>query len=359
MKWSVSLGKIAGIELKMHATFVLILAWVGLMQWRIGGTQAILPGIFFVLTLFVCVVLHELGHALTARRYGIKTKDITLLPIGGVASLERMPEEPRQELLVALAGPLVNVLIAAALWIVLNAAGAWIPLDRMDTANGPFLQRVLIVNVFLAVFNLIPAFPMDGGRVLRALLATRLGFPRATQVAAGVGQGIALMFGFIGLFANPFLIFIALFVWIGAAQEAVMVQTRSELGGIPVSNAMLTEFHTLAPTDSLDHAVEMILAGSQHDFPVVDGQQQVVGVLMRSDLFSALAKKNNHSVGDAMRPMLEAVDAGEPLEQSLSKLDPRGKPLLPVMQAGKLVGILTSENIGEFLMIQSALRSRA
>ncbi len=357
MQWSVSLGRIAGIEVKVHATFVLILAWTGWTQYRLGGPQAIVPGVLFVLTLFTCVVLHEFGHALAARRYGIKTMDITLLPIGGVARLERMPEEPHQELVVALAGPFVNMLIVAVLAVLLQATGVWVSFDKMDPATGPFFQRVLIVNVFLAVFNLIPAFPMDGGRVLRALLASRMGFPQATQVAASVGQGIALLFGLIGLFANPFLIFIALFVWIGAAQEAMMVQTRSALAGIPVSKAMLTEFHTLTPSDSLERAVDLILAGSQQDFPVLDGEK-VVGVLTRSDLFVALAKKSNHAVSDVMRPLADGVEAQAPLEESVAGLDPREKPLIPVMQAGRLVGILTAENIGEFLLIQTALRAR-
>jgi Zn-dependent protease/CBS domain-containing protein len=357
MQWSVRLGKIAGIDLKVHLTFVLILIWVGLMQWRIGGTPAIVPGVLFILVLFGCVVLHELGHALTARRYGIQTRDITLLPIGGVARLERMPEEPSQELAVALAGPAVNVVIAAVLGLLLAATGAWIPLESMDPVRGPFLQRLLIVNVFLAVFNMIPAFPMDGGRVLRALLASRMGFPKATQVAASVGQGIALMFGFVGLFSNPFLVFIALFVWIGAAQEAMMVQTRSVLSGVPVANAMLTEFHVLAPSDPLDRAIELILAGSQQDFPVVDGGK-AVGVLARADLFSALARKDSVNVGDVMRPETEVVDSDQPLDELVVKLD-RSKPLIPVTSAGRIVGILTAENIGEFLLIHSALKTRS
>jgi Zn-dependent protease/CBS domain-containing protein len=358
MQWSVGLGKFAGIELKVHLTFVLILAWVGFQEYRANGPQAVVPGVLFVLALFACVVLHEFGHALTARRYGIKTLDITLLPIGGVARLERMPEEPRQELAVALAGPMVNVVIASALGLVLAVSGHWTPLDQLTPTGGSFPQRLVIVNMFLAVFNLIPAFPMDGGRVLRALLAVRMGFDKATQVAASVGQGIALLFGAVGLFMNPFLVFIALFVWIGAAQEAMMVATRSVLGGVPVSKAMLTEFHTLAPDDPLDRAIELILAGSQHDFPVVDGSR-VVGVLTRADLFGALAAKDKSRVADAMRPQTEVVDAAASLEQSLATLDPRAKPLIPVTEAGRLVGILTAENIGEFVMIRSALRSRA
>jgi CBS domain-containing protein len=269
-----------------------------------------------------------------------------------------MPEEPRQELLVALAGPVVNLVIAAVLGFGLNAAGAWIALDKMDPANGPPLERLVIVNLFLAIFNLIPAFPMDGGRVLRALLAARLGFSKATQLAAIIGQGIALMFGFVGLFTNPVLVFIALFVWIGAGQEALMVQTRTILTGVPVSSAMLTEFHTLAPNDSLERVVELILSGSQHDFPVVDAGG-VVGVVTRTDLVAGLASKDKERVSDVMRVQAQMVDAGAPLEDSIGSLDPRLNPLLPVMRNRELVGILTAENVGEFVMIKSALRERA
>ena len=247
MKWSWKLATVAGIGLYVHATFFLLIAWVGVTYWLAGGSAAALSGIAFILALFACVVLHELGHALTARRYGIRTRDITLLPIGGVSRLERIPDEPRQEVWVSLAGPAVNVVIAAALYAWLLLSHALRPFSVLTMAGGPFLERLLLVNVSLAVFNLLPAFPMDGGRVLRALLAMRMDYVRATQVSAQVGQAMALVFGLLGLFTNPFLVFIAFFVWIGAAQEASMVQMRTALSGIPVSRAMLTDYHTLAP----------------------------------------------------------------------------------------------------------------
>src|SRR5213080_1855499 len=287
MKWSWKLGTVAGIGLYVHATFLLLLAWVGVTYWLAGGSAAALDGIAFILALFACVVLHELGHALTARRYGIRTRDITLLPIGGVSRLERIPDDPRQEVWVSLAGPAVNVVIAAALYAWLLLSQTWRPLSALTMAGGPFLERLLLVNVSLAVFNLLPAFPMDGGRVLRALLAMRMDYVRATQVAAQVGQAMALVFGLLGLFTNPFL------VWIGAAQEASMVQMRTALSGIPVSRAMLTDFHTLAPEDPAKRVLELILAGSQQDFPVVDGGQggRLAGVLLRSDVLKALAQR--------------------------------------------------------------------
>src|SRR5438094_535142 len=292
MKWSWKVGSVAGIDLYVHATFFLLIAWVGITYWLAGGSAAALDGIAFILALFACVVLHELGHALTARRYGIPTRDITLLPIGGVSRLERIPDKPRQEVWVSLAGPAVNVVIAAALYVWLLLSHTLRPVSVLSMAGSTFLERLLLVNVSLAVFNLLPAFPMDGGRVLRALLALRMEYVRATQVAAHVGQAMALVFGLLGLFTNPFLIFIALFVWIGAAQEASMVQMRTALSGIPVSRAMLTDFRSVAPDDPAQRVLELILAGSQQDFPVVDGGKggRLAGVLLRSDVLKALAR---------------------------------------------------------------------
>jgi Zn-dependent protease len=230
MTWH--LGTVAGIAVRMHATFLLLLAFVGWQHWlQDRSVASVIGGVAFILALFTCVVLHEFGHALTARRFGIATRDITLLPIGGVARLERMPDEPLQELWVALAGPAVNVVIAVALYGWLAATTGLVPAEEVDVARGPFLERLMFVNMALVGFNLIPAFPMDGGRVLRAALATRLEYTRATQIAANLGQGIAFLFGLLGLTGNPLLLFIALFVWIGAAEEASVVQMKSALAG--------------------------------------------------------------------------------------------------------------------------------
>jgi len=358
MKWSWKLGTVAGIGLYVHATFFLLIAWVGITYWLAGGSAAALSGIAFILALFACVVLHELGHALTARRFGIRTRDITLLPIGGVSRLERIPDNPRQEVWVSLAGPAVNVVIAAILYAWLLLSQTWRPLSALTMAGGPFLERLLLVNVSLAVFNLLPAFPMDGGRVLRALLAMRMEYVRATQVAAHVGQALALGFGLIGLFSNPFLVFIALFVWIGAAQEASMVQMRTGLSGIPVSRAMLTNFQTVAPDDPGQRVLELILAGSQQDFPVVERGQggPVAGVLLRSDVLKALAQRaSDWRVRDIMRREFEVVDAADMLDTALARLQSCNCHTLPVTSRGALVGLLTMENVGEFLLIQSAL----
>jgi Zn-dependent protease/CBS domain-containing protein len=320
-----------------------------------ASLAATLGGLLFVLCLFACVVLHEFGHALTARRYGIVTRDITLLPIGGVARLERMPEDPRQELWVALAGPAVNVALALVLAAVLAAGGGRFSMAELGVADGPFLQRLLVVNVWLVMFNLLPAFPMDGGRVLRALLATRLPYLRATRIAASLGQGMALLFALLGLLANPLLVFIALFVWIGASQETAVVEMRSTLEGVPVRRAMLTEFQVLRPWDTLQRAVELILAGSQHDFPVVD-QERVVGLLLRSDLIAALSRAGKEAaVATVMRTDFETASSEEALDAALPRLRSGAGPM-PVLEGQRLVGLVTSENVGEFLAIQASLQ---
>jgi Zn-dependent protease/predicted transcriptional regulator len=300
-------------------------------------------------------VLHELGHALAARRYGIATRDITLLPIGGVARLERMPEDPKQEIVVAIAGPLVNVVIAAAIYAGLYVSGHVISNEQITVTGSPFLIRMMLVNVILVVFNMVPAFPMDGGRVLRAILATRMEYVKATQQAAHIGQMIALMFGLLGLFTNPFLVFIALFVWIGAAAEASMAQMKSAIGGIPVRTAMLTDYHSLRPEDRLVGAVELTISGSQKDFPVVrDGE--VVGLLNQADMLAALTKSGpDTSVQEVMQTDVKFADSHEMLEAVLARLEQLGLRTMPVTHDGQLVGLITLDNIGEFVMIQAAL----
>lgn len=357
MKWSWKLGRLFGIDVYIHATFLLLIGWIVLTHWlaerSLGAT---LVGVGFMLLVFGSVLLHEFGHALAARRYGIPTRDITLLPIGGVARLERMPEDPRQELWVALAGPAVNVVIAAALYLWLASAGLMAPWATLSVTAGPLLERLMVTNLWLVGFNLLPAFPMDGGRVLRALMATRLEYTRATQLAAMVGQGMALLFGLVGLFSNPFLLFIALFVWIGAAQEAGMVQMKSSFAGIPVRRVMITDFDTLHPSEPLQRAVDLVLRGFQQDFPVVEGGR-AVGILTRSALIHALSSDGPLApVGPRMTSDFESAEANEMLEPAFARLQACGCHTAVVLHEGRLAGLLTMDNLGEFVMIQSAMR---
>ena len=355
MKWSWKVGHILGIRVQLHMTFLLLLGWVAISFYveRSDLVDA-LVGVGFILILFGIVVLHELGHALAARRFGIRTRDITLLPIGGVARLERMPDDPREELIVALAGPAVNVVLATLIaGTMLLATGTPIP-GEVSFEGGDVLRNLLWVNVVLVLFNMIPAFPMDGGRVLRALLAMRMDYVRATQIAASVGQSLALLFVFAGLFVNPLLVFIGLFVWVGAAGEASMVQMRSSLGGIPVSQAMISDFRAVSPTESLRVVATHIIDGFQQDFPVVE-EGRIVGVLTRADLMRAAAEGGLDTlVGAAMRTDFQTAHATEMLEPAFLRLQGCECRSMPVTSRGQLVGVLTMENVGEFLMLQAA-----
>ncbi len=356
MKWSWKVSTFKGIDVFIHATFLLIIGWVGLSSWLQTRTFAgTLEGVLFILMLFGFVVFHEFGHALTARRYGIKTRDITLYPIGGVARLERMPEQPIQEFWVALAGPAVNVAIAALLFAWLTISNSLAPLSNLSLTTGPFIERLMLVNVSLVLFNLIPAFPMDGGRVLRSLLALRLEYTRATQIAATIGKGLAVVLGIVGLSGNPFLVFIALFVWMGAGQENTAVKLKAALTGIPVSRATLTNIQVLSPSDRVDHAVDLMLAGSQTDFPVLENDI-LVGMVRRNDLLGALARRENTAlISSIMRRELQAVDDQEMLENAFLHFQECECSSLPVTQNGIFAGLLTIENIGELLRINSSI----
>ena len=356
MKWSPKIGKVSGIEVHVHFTFVLLLVFIGFAYWQsTHQIGAALAGVAFILALFGCVLLHELGHALMARRYGIKTQDITLLPIGGIARLERMPENPIQELWVALAGPAVNVAIAAVLFLFLSATIGFSAAANLSTVTGSILQRLLAVNLLLAVFNMLPAFPMDGGRVLRALLSTRLGRRRATAIAANVGQFMAIGFGVFGFFYNPFLVFIAIFVYLGAQAEAGVVEMQSALGKFRVRDAMMTRFRSLATTDTLGKAVEELLAGSQQDFPVMDGDQPV-GLLRRNDLVKALSEnRRDAKVEDFKCRECESVDGADSLNLTVESMHAKQWATLAVSQAGHVVGLLTLENVSEMILINAAI----
>ncbi|WP_266203484.1 site-2 protease family protein [Pontibacter kalidii] len=357
MKWSLNLGRIAGIKILVHWTFALLLGWVAFTEAQRGSdTATIFLAVGFVLAVFFCVVLHELGHALTARHYGISTKMITLLPIGGVASLEKMPEKPKQELLVALAGPAVNVVIALMLWLVLPSFSATPDEEfflRITPAN--FLYLLLFVNVVLVVFNAIPAFPMDGGRVLRALLAFKLGRVRATQIAANLGQLLAIFFVFIGLFYNPFLILIGAFVFFGAYSENVVVQHLDFLRGHVVREGMITNFVTLAPTDTVRDALNKLLTGSEHEF-VVEEEGMVVGTLTRSQLIQAVKEEQMETpVVKVMSGEVKTFNVHDKLSDAYTELQKTRVPLYPVLENGRLAGVINTDNINEFIMIKSAL----
>ena len=315
------------------------------------------PASLFMLLLFACVLAHEFGHIFTARAFGVATPDVTLLPIGGVARLERIPEKPLEEFLIAVAGPLVNVVIACGLVAVAGAKLDAAHLTTVESAKIALVDRLAAVNLFLALFNMIPAFPMDGGRVLRALLSIRLGHLRATEIAAMIGQWFAFALGFVGLFGNPLLIFIAVFVYLAAASEAQLVTLRAMSRGVPVGAAMMTQFATLSPDAHIEEAIETLLRTSQSEFPVIDAARMPVGLLSRHDLIRALKQHGPHArVAEAMSVDMPTVDKRRCLDEAFRILQEKSAPAVGVIDAeGRLVGLLTSETVGEMLMVREAM----
>jgi Zn-dependent protease len=355
MRWSITIGRFGGTAVKIHITFILFLAWIAFSAWSRGGPAAALDSTVFIVLLFACVVLHEFGHIAAARRYGIGTPEVTLLPIGGVASLQRLPSDPSQELVVALAGPAVNLVIGLLLIAAIGPAHL-ADLMQIDNPNLSLISRLAVANIFLAVFNLIPAFPMDGGRVLHALVAMRVGGPRATEIAARIGQALAFGLGFLGLFGNPLLVFIAIFVYIAAAAEAQMSAAHESLKGVSVGEAMETRFTPVSIDANLGQAVDALLATAQHEFPVVDAFGKPVGLLTREDILSAVRKHGGDEPASAfMRSGVDSVRPATPVESVFDRLQGPGLAALYVTDAdGRIVGLLTRQTLGEVMMIRAA-----
>ena len=357
MGWSISLGRIAGTEVRIHLTFFLLVAWFAIVAGARGGQAAAIDAVLFILAIFACVLAHEYGHVLAARRFGIGTRDITLLPIGGVASIERMPEKPTQELIIALAGPAVNVVIAFVLFTVFGA-GVGLDPAALENQTIDFTTRLAFVNVMLVVFNLIPAFPMDGGRVLRALLSYRFDRAFATRIAAGIGQAVAFGLGFLGLFGNPLLIFIALFVFLAASHESYAVALNEATKGAAMRQATITAFSTLDPQSSVGEALRLLLSTTQTEFPVTDGGGRLRGVLTRDGMIRALSESGpDTAVLDVMERDVPTINCRAPLEAAVSTLQQSGKPLIGVIDDDdRVVGIITLENIAEYMMVAQASR---
>lgn len=362
MKSSLNLGNIAGIGVKVHWTFMLLILWVVFLEVTRGSSfNAMLWSIFFVLVLFACVVLHELGHALTARKYNIGTRQITLLPIGGVASLEAMPEDPKEEFMVAIAGPAVNVVIALALYLVVPmepylSQDAEALEETMSAINANnFLFYLFAANVMLVLFNMIPAFPMDGGRVFRALLSMKFDRVTATQMAARLGQGVAFLFFLIGLLYNPILILIAIFVYFGAQGENVMVQQLNLLKGYKVRDAMMTNITTVRPDKKLDDVIDIILTGTERDFVVMENGK-VRGILYQAELMQAFKNRDNQiRVRDIMDERVNSVQVVDDLTDVYRKVRSNNKSFFPVLHRDQLVGAIDMNNINEFMTYRARL----
>jgi stage IV sporulation protein FB len=357
MAWSFPVGRLFGSEIRVHLTFFLLLLWIAVAHYQQGGTAAAVDGVIFIIAIFACVVAHEFGHALMARRYGIHTPDITLLPIGGVARLERMPDRPGQEIMVALAGPAVNLVIALVLVLILGAQVDVQSLENLDNPTQNFLARLASVNLFLAIFNLVPAFPMDGGRVLRATLAIRMDRSRATRIAATIGQGLAFAFGFLGLMtANPILVFIAIFIYLAAGAEAQSTGIREAARSMGVRQAMITRFESLDPQSTVGDAAETLIKTTQHEFPVVDGGGRLRGILTRNAMIRALHQHGpGHSVLEVMDQDIPVVPVSTRLDVALDQMHSVNAPAIGVSDGdSRFIGYITSENIGELMMIRDA-----
>lgn len=331
----------------------MLLAWIGAATWASAGPGAATKNVAFILALFACVVAHEFGHALMARRFGIRTPDITLLPIGGLARLERMPEKPAQEIAVAVAGPLVNVVIWAVLSLILGAGGAAFSLETLEDPGQGFFARLAAVNLLLVLFNMIPAFPMDGGRVLRAALAIPFGRERATNLAARAGQVIAILFGFWGLTGgNPLLVLIAVFIFMAAAAESTHTSMHSAARRHLAREAMITSFEALAPDDTLDAAAGALVRTTQAEFPVIGTDGHLRGILTRTAIMTGVQEgRRMQPVQTMMETAIPEVRLDAPLETAL---DAFARPDLPVAvtdRDGRFLGYITRENLGEWMIV--------
>ena len=290
----------------------------------------------------------------------MRTPDVILLPIGGVARLERIPEEPTQELVIALAGPAVTCAIILLLVGVVAATGQAVNPREALAADSSILVRLLISNGLVLLFNLIPAFPLDGGRVLRALLAYRLGLVRATRIAAGVGQLFAVALGVLSVVLGspnaPFTMLVAFFIFLGAGAEASAVATRVAGRGLKVSHMMVTDFHTVPVHATLAQAVDLLLAGEQREFPVVDNLGRTEGMLTRDNLIRGLSRLGpGATVAEAMTAAAPTVAPTVGFQEALDRLRASGLPALPVVDgAGALVGMLTMDNITDLLLVRQA-----
>jgi Zn-dependent protease/CBS domain-containing protein len=343
------------VAVRVHVTFALLLLWIGVSGFRAGGAMGAVQSLAFILLLFACVTAHEFGHILVAKRFGIETREVTLLPIGGVASLQRMPDTPGRELAVALAGPAVNLMIGLALIVALGSFAAD-DIDKLADSRLSLVARLAAANLVLAVFNLIPAFPMDGGRVLHALLAMRMDEGRATEIAATIGQASAFVLGFLGLFGNPMLLFVAIFVYVAAGEEAGASKLKRALKGLTVADVMETRFLTLPIDATLAQALDLALSTDQYDFALVDAFAKPVAVATRAALLGAVQGREPGEPAESVaQAPAETIRAHAPAQAALERLQSAEISALCVVDsAGTLVGVLPRHALAETMLVRAA-----
>lgn len=357
MKFSLFLGKYKNVKVFIHWTFSLLLLWIIISNLRQGMPWIdIFWIIIFVLALFLCVVLHEFGHALAAQKYGIQTKDIVLYPIGGIARLEKLPEDPKQELWVAIAGPLVNIGLFIILSTILSITGFDLEnLEEIKINPNTIILYLASANLVLALFNLLPAFPMDGGRVLRAFLAIRLPRAKATQIAGGIGQFLAIFFIFFGLFNNPILVLIGLFIFLGAGAEVSHTQQESFLKGYKVNDALMLKFQIISFDAPLSKAVEKLLNSQATHFVVVK-DDVAIGTLSRNEIIKGLQEGNESTLVEKVADFNPLkIETQQDLDEAWRNMMSKNKKVAFVIENGHFLGILDQENISEFVMVKSAL----
>jgi stage IV sporulation protein FB len=361
MRWSFTLGRVGETVVRIHVTLVVLLAWYAWGGWRVAGIRGAVDQVLFIALLFLSVLLHEFGHIRAARRYGIPTPDVILTPIGGIARIARMPDKPMQELVIALAGPLVTLILAAvlALGIVVGSGSA--ALTPVGVNDIPLWVALCWTNVILLVFNLIPAFPMDGGRVLRALLASRIGMVRGTRIAARIGQTLAVVLAIIGLQYNVFLMLIAVFVFLGAEAEYEHVQTRHLAGDLTAGRLTVTDLRVLQPSTRLDQAIGLLTRSDQRCFPVLDDTGHLLGIITRDDLLRGVAESGlDAPVTLAMVPpeVTGTIAIDMPFEEAVGLLYEHKRDALPVLDAGgRFVGLMTRDNVTDVLLVQRLRRA--
>ena len=350
MGWSLTIGRIAGTDIRRHITFILFLAWIGVADYLGGGLPAALDSLAFIVLVFLCVTLHEFGHIAMGRRFGIRTPQVILSPIGGIASMERMPDKPMQELLVAIAGPLVNVVIVLLLTAVFGVGPLAINATAFDGAS--LADRLLTVNVMLVLFNMIPACPMDGGRVLRAVLAMGMGPARATALAARIGQGFAFLFVLLGIFYNPILALVGIFIYFAATSEEQQAAFTGFASRLKVKDAMEPSPLQLAASDPMSRAVDALLASPQKEFPVLDGIGRLAGLLDRDAMILGLRDQGPTAAVGAVMRASEPLFTEQPLVEAFARMRARGARAEVVLDpTGRVAGILTQENVAEMMMI--------
>ena len=361
MKASLYIGRPFGIKVTVHWTFFILIAYIIYINIKNGSSFAEMSeSVLFVLTIFGCVILHELGHSLAAKRYGILTRGITLLPIGGVASLTKIPEEPQKELFVAIAGPLINLSIALILLFILLLGGFDFSLlfSFQYLNRAAFLPALLIVNLMLFIFNLVPAFPMDGGRLLRAGLGFRFSRLQATRVAARIGQLFAIFFAIWGLFNNPFLILIAVFVFIGAQAELQDVQSKSMLEGKKINDLLMRNFTPLNPGMPLKQVVDILLNGQEEEF-IIQDDNKVVGILTKNLIIKGLSDHGQDVEADKiMETDFPTFTTDDTVKDVYEKLQLSGTKIAPVLENDVLTGVIDIKNIHEYLLVFEALNTR-